>query len=186
MHPRDRILAAAIRRFLEESIGSVGINRIVAEADVALLTLYRQFGGKDELIAAAVRRWSAQWLHWLRDQLDGYGDDPDARFEGLWEALAAWLTSKQFRGSLVTCAATELHGSPQHPAHKAITDHRMAVRQLLEELAKLTGAADPAASATRLHIIVEGAIASAIIDRQSVDGPSIRALARAVLADASA
>jgi AcrR family transcriptional regulator len=52
--PRDRILATATRLFPEEGIQAVGINRIVAEAEVALMTVYRQFGG-DELVAAGAQ-----------------------------------------------------------------------------------------------------------------------------------
>jgi AcrR family transcriptional regulator len=74
-NPRDRLLATATRLFLEEGIGTVGVSRIIAESDVALMTLYRQFGGKDELVAAAVEHWSTQWLNRLRERLDGCGDD---------------------------------------------------------------------------------------------------------------
>jgi AcrR family transcriptional regulator len=51
--PRDRLLDTATRLFMEEGIRAVGISRIIAEADVAFMTLYRQLGGKDELVAAA-------------------------------------------------------------------------------------------------------------------------------------
>lgn len=184
--PRDRLLATATRLLLEEGIHTVGISRIIADADVALMTLYRQFGGKDELVTAAVEQWSAQWLQWLTDQLDGCGDDPHARFERLWNALEEWLTSGEFRGSLVTNAATELRGLPHHPAHKAIVEHEITMRQLLEDLAKLIGAADPPALAAQLHVLVDGAVAAAIVDRRSASAPSVRALANVALAASSA
>ena len=44
---------------LEEGIQAVGVAGIVGEADVAAMTLYRHFGGKDGLVAAAIERWSA-------------------------------------------------------------------------------------------------------------------------------
>jgi AcrR family transcriptional regulator len=118
--PRDRILATATRLFLEEGIQAVGINRIIAEADVALMTLYRQFGGKDELVAAALKRWSDQWLHWLTDRLDQCGEDALAHFTGLWDAMEEWRESDEFRGSLVANATAELRNKPHHPAHEPI------------------------------------------------------------------
>jgi AcrR family transcriptional regulator len=175
--PRDRILATATRLFLEEGIQAVGVNSIVAKADVALMTLYRQFGGKEELVAAALDQWSDQWLQWLTDRLDQCGDNPQARFTGLWQALEEWLYSPDFRGSFVATAATELRSRPHHPAHAAITAHRTAMRQLLEDLAKLAGASDPAALAAQLQIVVEGSVA----DRPA-DAANIRALAHAALA----
>jgi hypothetical protein len=91
---------------------AVSIARIIADADVALMTLYRHFSGKDELVGAAVKRWSVRWLKWLEEQLDACGPDPDARLDALWNALGAWSTSEQFGGSLVVSAAIELRGSP--------------------------------------------------------------------------
>lgn len=179
--PRDRILATATRLFLEDGIQAVGINRIVAEADVALMTLYRQFGGKDELVAAALDQWSAQWLTTLTARLDRCGDDPQARFTGLWDALEEWLYSEDFHGSLVSNAATELRSKPHHPAHEAIAAHRIALRQLLEDLAKLEGVDDPAALAEQLRLLVEGLVA----DRPA-DAASVRALANAALAASAA
>jgi AcrR family transcriptional regulator len=184
--PRDRLLDTATRLFLEDGIRAVGINRIIAEADVALMTLYRKFGGKDELVAAALEQWSTRWLQWLMEHIDGCGDDPEARFAALWDALEEWLASEEFRGSLVANAATELRGTPDHPAHQAITEHQIALRQLLEDLAKPAGAADSAALAAQLHVLVDGAVAVAVIDRQSADASSIRALADVALAASSA
>jgi AcrR family transcriptional regulator len=112
----SRILATATRLFLEEGIQAACIDRVIAAADVALMTVYRQFGGKDELVAAALKQWSDHRLHWLKDRLDQCGDDPQARFTGLWDAIEEWLDSEQFRASLVANAAAELRSKPHHPA----------------------------------------------------------------------
>ena len=53
--PRERILDAATRLFAEEGINATAVDRIIAEADVAPMTLYRHFGGKDALVAATSR-----------------------------------------------------------------------------------------------------------------------------------
>ena len=184
--PRDRLLDSATRLFLEGGIQAVSIARIIADADVALMTLYRHFSGKDELVGAAVKRWSVRWLKWLEEQLDACSDDPDARLDCLWNALGAWSTSEQFDGSLVVNAAIELRGSPHHPVHTAILDHRMALRKLLEDLATSAGAADPTELAAQLHVLVEGLLAAAIVERRSTDASSVRTLADLALAASSA
>jgi AcrR family transcriptional regulator len=174
--PRTRILAVATRLFLEHGIRAVAINRIVAAADVALMTVYRQFGGKDELVAATIERWSAQLLTFLNDRLDQCGDHPQTRFTGLWSALEEWQCSQEFRGSLVGLAATELRGSPHHPAHEAIAAHRAATRRLLVDVVRLTGVADPADLAAQLHLLVEG-----VVVNQPADAADVRRLANAAL-----
>ena len=73
--PRERLLNTATALLDKEGIQSVGINRLIAEAGVALMTLYRQFGDKDTLVAASLEHWSTDWLQWLTEQLDRRGDD---------------------------------------------------------------------------------------------------------------
>ena len=183
--PRDRILDAATRLFYQKGIEVVGVNPVIDEASVAPMTLYRQFGGKDQLVAAALEQWSANWLHAINDRVDRAGDDPQRRFDALWDALEDWFATDDFRGSFVTNAAIELRSKPDHPAHKVILAHRMAVDHLLEDLAKLAGAADPADLAAQLQVLVDGAVTVATADRRPGVAANVRALAKAALAAAA-
>jgi AcrR family transcriptional regulator len=179
--PRERILTTATALFDEEGISAVGVNRIIAEADVAPMTLYRQFGNKNELVAATIEQWSTQWLHMLTDRLERHGDHAAARYTALWDALEAWFASGGFRGSFVLNAAAELRSEPGHPAHTVIAAHRRAVRQLLEDLAKAAGAPDPAGLAAQLQVLMDGAIEIAALDRQPAAARTSRLLALAAL-----
>jgi AcrR family transcriptional regulator len=183
--PRDRILTTATELFRSEGIGAVGVNRIIDQADVAPMTLYRQFGGKDALVAATLEQWSTQWLHRLQDAMDRRGDDPSDRFDGLWDELEAWFAEADFRGSFVANAATELRSEPEHPAHAKIVQHRHAHRQLLEDLAKSAGAYDPTVLAAQLQVLVDGAISAAAVDRTPTAATGARSLARAAVTAAS-
>jgi AcrR family transcriptional regulator len=155
--PRDRIMTTATELFHSEGIGAVGVNRVIGQADVAPMTLYRQFGGKDALVAATVEQWSTAWLHRLSDAMDRRGDDPSDRFDGLWDELESWFAEPGFRGSFVANAATELRSEPDHPAQSRIVQHRQALRQLLEDLAKVAGAYDPAVAVDRDPTSASGA-----------------------------
>jgi AcrR family transcriptional regulator len=179
--PRDRILTTATELFSSEGIGAVGVNRIIGQADVAPMTLYRQFGNKDTLVAATLELWSTSWLHRLSDAMDRRGDDPSDRFDGLWDELEAWVAEEPFRGSFVANAATELRSEPDHPAKARIAQHRQALRQLLEDLAKSAGAHDPTILAAQLQLVIDGAVAGASVDRDPTSASGARALARAAL-----
>jgi AcrR family transcriptional regulator len=183
--PRDRILSTATALFCAEGIGAVGVNRIIGEADVAPMTLYRQFGGKDALVAAALEQWSVAWLYRLSDAMDRRGDDPGDRFDGLWDELEAWFSEDGFRGSFVANAATELRSEPDHPAQAKIVQHRQALRQLLEDLAKTAGAYDPTLLAAQLQVLIDGAVAAASVDRDPAAATGARTLARAAITAAS-
>src|SRR4029450_11649976 len=194
--PRDRILTTATELFHSEGIGAVGVNRVIGQADVAPMTLYRQFGGKDALVAATLEQWRPAWLHPLPDAMDRRGDDPSARFDGLWDELESWFAEPGFRGSFVANAATELRSEPAHPHHRTtlhhrpappppphsrILQHRLALRQLLEDLAKASGAYDPAVLAAQLQILVDGAISAAAGDRDPTSASGARPLAKAAI-----
>jgi AcrR family transcriptional regulator len=184
--PRERLLTTAMALLDKEGIQSVGINRLIAEAGVALMTLYRQFGDKDTLVAASLQHWSTDWLQWLTEQLDRSGKDPEARFNGLFDALGDWFTSDRFHGSFIASAATELRGEPDHPAHRVIEGHRLAVRQLLEDLAKAAGSKAPGELATQLQVLIDGAIAMAAFDHSRAPAEGARTLALAAKAASAA
>lgn len=52
----ERLLLTASRLFCQDGIRSVGIDRIIAEADVAKATLYQAFGSKESLVVAHLER----------------------------------------------------------------------------------------------------------------------------------
>jgi AcrR family transcriptional regulator len=177
--PRERILTAATRLFYEEGILATGIDRVVDEAEVAPMTVYRQFGGKDELVKATLERWSEQWLDWLRHEVERGGDDPAARLDNLWDALEKWFTAEDFRGSYIANAAVELRSRPNHPAHATIATHRAALRKLIREAAE----GSPVPASLALHILIDGAISAAAVDRQPGAATNARAMATAALAE---
>jgi AcrR family transcriptional regulator len=179
--PRERILTTATELFRKEGIAAVGVNRIIREADVAPMTLYRQFESKDRLVAATLEHWGMQWLQLLADALDRRGDDPRSRFDGLWDTLEEWVAADGFRGSFIANGATELRSEPDHPAQTVIAAHRRALRQLLEDLAKAAGAYDTAVLAAQLQVLIDGAIAAAVVDRDPAAARGARELARAAV-----
>ena len=178
----ERILDAATRLFADEGIHATGVDRVIAEADVAPMTVYRHFANKDGLVTATLARWGERWLAWLRDEAWLGGDDPEARLEALWDALEKWFADEGFRGSYVANVATELRAKPGHPAQAVIAAHRTALRQLLQDLVTATGAPLSPAAALQLQMLIDGAIAVAVVDRQPGAAASAREMAGGLLA----
>jgi AcrR family transcriptional regulator len=178
---RERILDAATALFYEEGILATSMDRVIAEAEVAPMTVYRHFAGKDELVAATLERWSARWLRWLRDEVERPGDEPVPGLAPLWDAVEKWFAAERFRGSYVANAATELRSRPGHPAHRVIGAHRAAMRQLLEDVARTAGASRPAVVALQLQMLIDGTTTVAVVDRQPGVAAGARAMAGALL-----
>src|SRR4051794_313016 len=129
---RERILETADRLFYNEGIHAVGIQRVVAEAAVTRVTLYRHFPSKDDLISAYLSRRE----QYDRDQVNGIvAAHPDDPRQALTE-LATALTRDDFgavrRGCPFINASAEFTGS--HAALAHAHDHRRWVTQRVEEL----------------------------------------------------
>src|SRR5690242_7208257 len=68
---RRRILEAVDRLFYGEGIQAVGIHRILDEAQVTRVTLYRHFASKDDLIAAYLDERAEQGERQLEELVAG-------------------------------------------------------------------------------------------------------------------
>ena len=79
--------------------------------------------------------------------------------------------------------ATELRAKPGHPAQAVIAAHRTALRQLLQDLVTATGVPLSPAAVLQLQMLIDGAIAVAVVDRQPGAAAGARALAAGLVAD---
>jgi hypothetical protein len=133
-----------------------------------------------------LKRSGERWLRWLREELSRRGGTPRARLLGLWDVLEEWFATESFRASLPARAAGVLRAEPGDPMGAVVAEHRRAVRELLEDLAVAAGVPDPAGHAAQLHVLLEGAVASALIDRRPGVARTARTLAAIALGEDAA
>src|SRR4051794_40493797 len=159
---RERILATVDRLFYDEGIHAVGIQRVVAEAGVTRVTLYRHFPSKDDLISAYLQRRSDH----DHEQVDGiiaaHPGDP----RGALDDLAVALTRDDFGGMPRGCpfinASAEFTGS--HPARVHAREIRRWVTGRIEDLLEELGHRSPRSTAEQLMMVRTGAVVSGALD----------------------
>ncbi len=160
--PYARLMAAAGMLFARGGFHATGINRILAEAGVARMTLYNKFTSKEELIEAVLRLKSRTVIAWLEGELarrrDQEGQGP---LEALFGTYGAWFEEEGFRGCLFTRAALEFP-DPTHPAHKAAASHTRKLFSVLEGVAEDLEDCHIPCPAEHLLLLTEGAAAVAI------------------------
>ncbi|MFF3737411.1 TetR/AcrR family transcriptional regulator [Streptomyces sp. NPDC002566] len=161
---RERLLAAAARRFYADGVSATGIDAITAEAGVAKMSLYNNFSSKADLVLAYLDARHEEWLSLYRRRLE---EATDARSGVLavFDAYADHAASayeRGFRGCGLLNAAAEL---PAGDAGRAVVRrHKEEVEALLAgHLAHLLpGRPEEARTAAEhLAFLLEGAMARA-------------------------
>jgi hypothetical protein len=132
--------------------------------------------------AADLERSSEQWLAWLARETARRQGPPGTALDGLWDVLEEWFASDEFAGSALAAAVAAPPDGRGPAAHAVLVRHRQAARRLLEDLARSTGARDPATLAGQLLTLVEGAMAGALIDRHPAAARHARELTRIAVA----
>lgn len=159
---RQRILDTADQLFYNEGIHAVGVNRIVDEAAVTRVTLYRHFPSKDDLIAAYLDRRA----RFDRAQVDGliaeYPDDPRRALTELATALTRDDFAATQRGCPFINASAEF--TRGHRACAYATDIRAWVVGRFEELLIRLEHRSPRATAHQLMMVRTGAVVAGALD----------------------
>jgi AcrR family transcriptional regulator len=154
---RDQLIDTALRLFERHGYRATGIDRILAEAGVAKMTLYHHFKSKDELIVAALRRRDAEWRAWFIGRVTKRAATPRERLIAVFDVLEEWFRNRDFHGCSFGQAATEFR-DPKHSVHKMASEHKQQMLAYFRELAAAAGATDPELLAQQISLLVEGAI----------------------------
>jgi AcrR family transcriptional regulator len=163
---RDHLVETALGLFYKNGFHATGIDTILAESGVAKMTLYKYFKGKDELILAALELRHERWSAWFRGEIERRSRSPRRRLLLVFDVLGEWFRSEEFRGCFFLSAASEYCGLERR-IQEAVAGHKRWVRELLERFASGARARDASGLAGQLALLVEGAIAVALVERDA-------------------
>lgn len=159
---RQRLLETADRLFYQEGFRAVGIDRLIAEAGVAKMTLYTYFPSKDDLIVAVLQYREAQVLAFFRAAMARHATRTPDPLRAFFAALQEWFASPGFRGCAFQNAAVEL-ANPAHPGTQVVRDHKRRFAELLRGLVEEAAGPGAATLAPAIALLVEGAMVTAVI-----------------------
>jgi AcrR family transcriptional regulator len=174
---RERLLEVAGRLFYAEGIHSVGIDRVLADAEVAKATLYAHFSGKNELVAAYLDGQSRAWLSDVETLAAARPQGSVAAVLTPFDVLRQRVTRPAYRGCPFINAAAEF--PEPGPVAQQVESHRRRVKALFAQLLRQAGA-DPSL-VTPLVLLYDGAVSAAHLDRTPESADVARALAEDLL-----
>lgn len=178
---RQRIVETAERLFYAEGVRAVGIDRIIAEAGVAKMSLYNHFASKDALILATLeyreQKFDALFEKWMTK----HAKTGLNRLEAFFAALKDWFKSSGFRGCMFINACAEL-ADADHEGSKFSAGHKERFHQMLKRtIAETAGEQVAEEISPAIALLVEGAITTAVMQQSPKPADVAKAAALALV-----
>jgi AcrR family transcriptional regulator len=159
--PRERILSTAYYLFCHEGVRAVGIDRIISEAGVAKVTLYRHFPSKDDLALAVIERRKQRWTWgWIDREMRARADDPVSQLLAVFDILDGWFHRKDYESCLFIGVLREF-AETNSPLLDASRDALADVRKMIAGPAKEAKIRDSDAFAFNWQVLMSGSIVCA-------------------------
>jgi AcrR family transcriptional regulator len=158
---RERILDAAYDLFSRSGVRAIGVDTITAEADVAKMTLYRNFASKNELALAFLGLREDRWTRgWVQAQTQARASTPAGQLLAIFEIFSEWFARDDFEGCAFVTSLLEFDDHDE-PVRQACVTHLANIRTYVCELATAAGVEDPHRFAAQWHILMKGSIVAA-------------------------
>jgi AcrR family transcriptional regulator len=181
---QEHILEVASSLFQTRGINATGVDTIVAEADIAKMTLYKYFRTKEELILAVLRQADEEMRSWIAKRLAQPNVKPSEKLLKFVDAMEEWINAPDFSGLPFQKASSEFPQA-ENPIHRFSAEISAGFRAYVAELAAESGAKDPQALAMQLSMLIEGAAMTEQIARGSGAAASARKAAATLIASAT-
>ncbi|WP_371077682.1 MULTISPECIES: TetR/AcrR family transcriptional regulator [unclassified Sinorhizobium] len=178
---RQHIIETAYGLFKRFGFHATGIDRIIAEAEVAKMTMYRHFPSKDGLIVE-VLDWRWERFERQLDRLVEAAETPEQKIATIFDWYERWFDSPDFHGCLFQHALAEF-GDPTHPVFAAVTRQKTALNRRMREILAESMPKDRAESiAMALFLLIEGATLLAQMGQAKAAMRDARSAAASILA----
>jgi AcrR family transcriptional regulator len=159
--PRDRILASAYELFSRRGVRAVGVDEVIARADVAKATLYRHFPSKDDLVLAFLQEREQLWTRgWVEAEARRRAGTPEEQLLAIFDLFDEWFRRDDFEGCSFINVLLETNDRGTRIG-SASAVHLANIRSMIRQLAVEAGLRDPDAFAHSWHILMKGSIVAA-------------------------
>ncbi|MBR0648602.1 TetR family transcriptional regulator [Roseomonas terrae] len=151
---QERILRSADRLFYAHGIQAIGVDTIAADVGISKRTLYNHFPSKADLIRAYLERWS---------QPPASTELPPAeRILAEFDRLERTFSQPSYRGCPFINAVAEA-AEPADELTRLAIDFKKARRRWFASCLAELGVPDPERLATQMMLLVDGAVATMLV-----------------------
>jgi len=158
---QTRLLRATETLIYQGGIHATGMDAIVKASGVARKSVYKHYPTKDALVAAALQARDERWMQWFIAATT-QAATPRARLLSVFDALQEWFASDGFHGCAFINAAGEI-GDAEHPIRKVSRLHKERLLSHVLSLMQAAGLPKPEETARQWLVLIDGAIAVALV-----------------------
>lgn len=158
----------------------MGVDTIIAQADVAKMTFYKHFKSKDLLVLEFLRRRDELWRSWFNAALSRLAPKIEDRPLAIFDALEERFSTKEFRGCAFINTMVEIADGDHH-AHQAAAEHKHKVQRIIRALLSAASVTKAEELSKAFLLLMDGAIVTAVRERKSGSAKAAKKIAATLL-----
>ncbi|MBL1219743.1 TetR/AcrR family transcriptional regulator [Chryseobacterium sp. L7] len=166
---QERIIRVASDLFYRQGFNSTGINQIIAEADIAIGSLYNHFSSKNDLLQTYLAKEETEWFSGFEAH-SAKISDPVEKIFSLISYRKQLQQSSQFAGChFIKIIAETGESSPSVSdfvkLHKA--KQKEMIRKMVDEYAETRSDIDVDLVTENIFLLIEGAVVTSTINKNT-------------------
>lgn len=166
---KDRIIRVASDLFYKQGFNSTGINQIIAEADVAIGSLYNHFSSKNELLKVYLIKEEQKWFNGFEEHSSKLAAAKDKIFS-LVEYRKKLQKSSKFAGCHFIKISAEI-GESNPVISDFVMKHKekqkLMIKNLMIQYSKEGGVVNTDEIVDNVFLLLEGAVVISTINRNT-------------------
>lgn len=167
MSKRETIITTAMTLFNQKSYTSIGIDKIIAESNVAKMTFYKYFSSKEILIEECLQRRILEVQASLLDKVNSV-NHPLNKLKSVFNWYINWINTEDFNGCLFKKATIEV--LQMYPSVKVqVNKYRNWIYNVVFEIFSDLEIEDPKVLSSLFLNIIDGLIIDATINKPEIN-----------------
>lgn len=167
MSKRETIITTAMTLFNQKSYTSIGIDKIIAESNVAKMTFYKYFSSKEILIEECLQRRILEVQASLLDKINSV-NNPLNKLKSVFNWYIDWINTEDFNGCLFKKATIEV--LQMYPSVKVqVNKYRNWIYNVVFEIFSDLEIEDPKVLSSLFLNIIDGLIIDATINKPEIN-----------------
>ena len=166
---KDKLFETASRLFFHYGYQSIGVDTIAEASGISKMTLYRNYGSKDDLIEAYLRHSDKDfWMYF--EQSIAEEDHPKEKIIAFFRFLENYTKSPSCYGCPFLNIVSEFP-DPDYIGHQIAIEHKKSVANRFKVMAETLGVSELQSLANGLLLLMDGAYIAARLYRMDERNP---------------